>query len=78
MTSTILVLGRNGQVASELGRLAAPDGHALAFAGREDFDLSAGQDPRRLLDHHRPCAVINAAAYTAVDKAESEPEAASG
>lgn len=76
MTSTILVLGRNGQVASELNKLGAPDGYALAFAGREDFDLMAGADPCPLLDRHAPAAVINAAAYTAVDKAESEPEAA--
>jgi dTDP-4-dehydrorhamnose reductase len=76
VTSTILVLGRNGQVASELDKLGAPDGCRLAFAGREDFDLMAGADPRTLLDRHAPAAVVNAAAYTAVDKAESEPEAA--
>jgi dTDP-4-dehydrorhamnose reductase len=76
VTSTILVLGRNGQVASELNKLGAPEGLSLAFAGREDFDLLAGSDPRPLLDRHAPAAVINAAAYTAVDKAESEPEAA--
>jgi dTDP-4-dehydrorhamnose reductase len=76
VTSTILVLGRRGQVASELNKLGAPEGLSLAFAGREDFDLMAGADPRPLLDRHAPSAVINAAAYTAVDKAESEPEAA--
>jgi dTDP-4-dehydrorhamnose reductase len=76
VTSTILVLGRNGQVASELNKLGAPDGYELAFSGREDFDLLTGADPRPLLDRHAPAVVINAAAYTAVDKAESEPEAA--
>lgn len=76
MTSTILVLGRNGQVARELEKLGAPEGLSLAFAGREEFDLLGGADPRPLLDRHAPVAVINAAAYTAVDKAESEPDAA--
>lgn len=76
MTSTILVLGRNGQVARELAKVGAPAGHELAFAGREDFDLAAGADPAPLLELHAPAAVINAAAYTAVDKAESEPDAA--
>jgi dTDP-4-dehydrorhamnose reductase len=72
----ILVLGRSGQVARELFKLGAPAGHELAFAGRERFDLLSGADPRPLLDEVCPAAVINAAAYTAVDKAESEPEAA--
>jgi dTDP-4-dehydrorhamnose reductase len=76
VTSTILVLGRNGQVARELAKVGAPDGHVLSFAGREDFDLADGRDPRALFDRHAPVAVINAAAYTAVDKAESEPDAA--
>lgn len=75
-TSTILVLGRNGQVARELAKLGAPQGHALAFAGRDDFDLGAGTDPRALFERHNPVAVINAAAYTAVDKAETDRDAA--
>ncbi len=76
MTANILVLGRNGQMARELDRMGAPEGFQLVFAGREDFDLSAGADPAALLDAHAPAAVINVAAYTAVDKAESEPDAA--
>jgi dTDP-4-dehydrorhamnose reductase len=76
VTAKILVLGRSGQVARELGKLGAPDGYELAFAGRERFDLLGGADPRPLIDEIGPSAVINAAAYTAVDKAESEPEAA--
>ena len=76
MTRKILVLGRSGQVARELEKLGAPEGHELVFAGRERFDLLSGADPRPLLDEVGPAAVINAAAYTAVDKAESEPEAA--
>ena len=75
MSSKILVLGRSGQVARELAKLGAP-GFELEFAGRERLDLASGADPRPLLDKVRPAAVINAAAYTAVDKAESEPAAA--
>ena len=75
MTAKILVLGRSGQVARELDKIGAPDGFAFEFAGRERLDLGAA-DPRPLLDEVRPAAVINAAAYTQVDKAESEPEAA--
>ncbi len=75
MTAKILVLGRSGQVARELEKIGAPEGFSLEFAGRERLDLGAA-DPRPLLEEVRPAAVINAAAYTAVDKAESEPEAA--
>lgn len=75
-TPTLLVLGRNGQVARELAKLGAPDGYDMVFAGREDFDLGTGADPHPLLDRQAPALVINAAAYTAVDKAESEPDAA--
>ena len=75
MNAKILILGRSGQVARELGKLGAA-GFELEFAGRERLDLASGADLRALLDEARPAAVINAAAYTAVDKAESEPDAA--
>ncbi|GAA4010279.1 dTDP-4-dehydrorhamnose reductase [Sphingomonas humi] len=73
----ILVLGRSGQLATSLRRL----GHersdlSLQFAGRDELDLSQpGLARARILADH-PELVINAAAYTAVDKAETEPEAA--
>ena len=76
MNPTILVFGRSGQLARELAKLGAPRGLELDFAGREDFDLAHGDDPARLIEARAPVAVINAAAYTAVDRAESEPEAA--
>ena len=81
MNGTILVFGRNGQVARELAKLGARSDPSLAglkldFVGREDFDLSRGDSPLPLLRERAPIAVINAAAYTAVDRAESEPEAA--
>ena len=64
----ILVFGRTGQVAQELARLA-PDAH---FAGRDEADLTRPDDCAALIGRLRPAAVINAAAYTAVDKAEAE------
>jgi dTDP-4-dehydrorhamnose reductase len=76
MTSKILILGRRpGQVASELEKLGPPEGFELEFSGPERLDLMTS-DPGLLVHEVRPAAVINAAAYTAVDKAESEPEAA--
>ena len=75
MSATILVLGRSGQVARELAKIGPPKGFVFEFAGRDRLDL-ATEDPRRLIEEIRPAAVINAAAHTAVDQAESEPEAA--
>lgn len=67
----ILVFGRTGQVATELARLAGPD-LELEILGREAADLT---DPEACAARIAGCeaqAVINAAAYTAVDRAESE------
>ena len=79
MPGPILVFGRNGQVARELAGLGA-GGRAMVFAGRETLDLA---DPKAikgaidgLIAKVGPSAVINAAAYTAVDQAEGEPDAA--
>ena len=76
LTAKILILGRSGQMARELEKLGPPTGCALEFAGRDRFDLMSEGDPRPLLDAVGPAAVINASGYTAVDKAESEPDAA--
>ena len=76
MTSSILVFGRTGQVARELHKLGPPHGLELVFAGRETLDLSQEPDIPGFIAARAPAAVINAAAYTAVDKAESEPDAA--
>ncbi len=73
--SPILVFGKSGQVACELARSPAPSGTRLQFAGREYCDLLTA-DPGALIRSVRPVAVINASAYTAVDKAESEADAA--
>ena len=70
--SGLLVFGRTGQVATELAR-RAPDAE---FAGRERADLTRPDDCAALIRAHRPSAVINAAAWTAVDKAETDPASA--
>lgn len=66
MTS-ILVFGRTGQVATELRTLAN-----VVALGRADVDLSDPAACAAAIHAHRPHAVINAAAYTAVDRAEEE------
>jgi dTDP-4-dehydrorhamnose reductase len=76
MTAKILVLGQSGQMAMELAKLGPPKGFELVFAGRARFDLAGPQDPDALIAAEAPAAVINAAAYTAVDRAECEPAAA--
>lgn len=68
----LLVFGRSGQVASELARLAP----AAVFLGRADADLSDPPACAVAITAHAPRAVINAAAWTAVDKAEAEEAAA--
>jgi dTDP-4-dehydrorhamnose reductase len=73
----ILVTGREGQLARSLAvRAAGRPEFELSFAGRPEFDL---EQPESLAEHIRataPQVVINAAAYTAVDKAEDEPDRA--
>jgi dTDP-4-dehydrorhamnose reductase len=64
----LLVFGRRGQVATELSRRVP----AATFLDRESVDLGDPGAARAAVDEVRPDAVINAAAYTAVDRAESE------
>lgn len=71
---TILVIGRNGQVARALARRAAARGIAIELLGRPGFDLLAPD--ASVIAARKPTAVINAAAFTAVDKAETEREQA--
>jgi dTDP-4-dehydrorhamnose reductase len=69
---TLLVFGESGQVARELSR-RAPDAH---FLGRGHADLIDPQVCAAAILDRNPSAVINAAAWTAVDKAEEERDAA--
>jgi dTDP-4-dehydrorhamnose reductase len=71
----LLVLGRDGQVGTALTQILAPLGTIVAY-GREGADFSEPGRLGELVRRERPDAIVNAAAYTAVDKAESEPELA--
>ena len=73
-TGPILVLGGSGQVARSL--MAHGDGLGLLLRGRPDFDFEALDAIPALLADIAPRMILNAAAYTAVDRAESEPDLA--
>lgn len=70
----ILVTGRDGQVARSLAERVAA--HELVFAARPALDLTDFASIDRTIRDARPELVISAAAYTAVDKAETEPKLA--
>ena len=67
----IVLLGKNGQVGHELQRILLPLGHVIAL-GREEADLSSRPQLQGVLARHTPDIIVNAAAYNAVDKAESD------
>jgi dTDP-4-dehydrorhamnose reductase len=72
----ILVIGAEGQLARALARLQTAAGHPIACRGRPEADINDADALRALLAATAPAAVVNAAAYTAVDAAEtSEPAA---
>jgi dTDP-4-dehydrorhamnose reductase len=72
----LLVLGAGGQVGHELRRLAWPADYRVAAFDRAGVDITQGEAVAAAFDCERPDIVINAAAYTAVDRAESEPDIA--
>ena len=69
----ILVTGGAGQVATEL---AALGGNRIVRVGRPEFDFDRPDSIAATFDRVRPAAVVNAAAWTAVDAAEAEEAAA--
>ncbi|WP_083006166.1 dTDP-4-dehydrorhamnose reductase [Halomonas sp. GT] len=71
----IFITGGNGQVGFELQRQFAPFGINLAPT-RQELDLTNPEAVDAYLAKHQPGLILNAAAYTAVDKAESEPQQA--
>ncbi|MGA2110666.1 MAG: dTDP-4-dehydrorhamnose reductase [Anaerolineales bacterium] len=71
----ILLFGKNGQLGWELEHTLAPLGTVKAVDFPE-VDLADADGVRRLVRELRPEIIVNAAAYTAVDRAESEPELA--
>jgi dTDP-4-dehydrorhamnose reductase len=72
---TILLTGASGQVGWELRRTLAPLGRVVAPSSTE-LDLADPDAIRRVAREVRPHLIVNPAAYTAVDKAEAEPELA--
>lgn len=68
----ILLIGKDGQVGHELLTLLGPR-YAVTALGRKDLDLERPGEIGRQIAQARPQWIINAAAYTAVDRAEEEP-----
>ena len=73
---TVLVIGQIGQLAQSLVAAASVRGMPLVTAGRPQLDLLDADSVGSVVDAVAPSFVINAAAYTAVDKAETEPDVA--
>lgn len=71
----ILLTGKNGQIGGELARTLAPLGEVVTF-DRRGLDLSVPDQIVSTVRSVRPDVLVNAAAYTAVDRAESEPDTA--
>jgi dTDP-4-dehydrorhamnose reductase len=71
----VLINGRNGQVSHELQRRLGAVGELIVL-GRDQLDLAQPDQIRRQVQNIKPDLIINAAAHTAVDLAESEPQAA--
>jgi len=71
-----VLIGRNGQVAASLARALPDAGCEVVVLARPDFDLARPDAIAAAIVEAKPDVVINPAAYTAVDRAEDEPEAA--
>lgn len=67
----VLIVGKNGQLAWELGR-SIPAGWQVSLLAQSELDIRALDQVREQFSRHKPEVVINCAAYTAVDKAESD------
>ncbi|MDE2319446.1 MAG: dTDP-4-dehydrorhamnose reductase [Rhodospirillales bacterium] len=72
----ILVTGASGQLGDALSRRLAARGEAFTAVRRPGFDFETPDTISACFETTKPCLVINAAAYTAVDKAETDQEAA--
>lgn len=75
MTATVIITGASGQLGSAL-HAAAPAGFRIHALSRTDLDITDRQAIDAAVRRVRPDWIINAAAHTAVDKAESDPAAA--
>ena len=75
MSMRVLIAGARGQVGNELLRLAPSGFHAHGLSSLE-LDIANAAQVAKVVEDYQPQLIINAAAYTAVDKAESESERA--
>ncbi len=71
-----LIFGKDGQLGKAFQELLCDRGGEVIFAGRQDCDLSNSKSVQDFMNQIKPGRIINAAAYTAVDKAEQEKELA--
>lgn len=76
MNRPLLIVGAKGQLGRELTDEASRHNNVIVAAGREDLDITQAEAVRRVVGEALPRAIINCAAYTAVDKAESDSDAA--
>ena len=74
--TTILITGGNGQLGKALGEAAWPKGAQIFCFGRDQLDISEDSQISNIFNKLKPDLLINSAAYTAVDRAEDEPEKA--
>ncbi len=72
----VLLTGANGQLGRELSRLLPERGHETVALARADLDITDKEAIERAVEGHSPDLLINAAAYNAVDAAETDMEAA--
>jgi len=75
MSKSILLIGSNGQLGTELQNFLSSNYQVIAVT-RPEIDLTQTDNLRKIIRETQPEIIINAAAYTAVDKAETEPEMA--
>jgi dTDP-4-dehydrorhamnose reductase len=74
-SAPILLIGKNGQIGFELEKILPRLGNLIAL-GRKDLDLSNLGETRRMVQQLGPRLIVNAAAYTAVDQAETDQRVA--
>jgi len=72
----ILVTAANGQVGWELARQGATSAHEVIALDRQALDITSAEAISAIFNQHKPDLLINAAAYTAVDKAETDQDMA--
>ena len=72
----LLVTGANGQLGFEIARLAAGHGLTCSAMTRDDLDITDPEAVKNAVARVRPKVIVNAAAYTAVDKAETDKDLA--